>query len=132
MKIRINEYLFGVLSFILFVIFFGSFLTSIVAIFFGEVSTKTNGIIKYSLKEGISIFIFSILIVIILYLFIKYIEPKENKKKNEKVLFSKCPRCREVFNYNELEEGKCKYCKDMQTMELEEYYKKYPEELKEE
>ncbi len=51
-------------------------------------------------------------------------------KKPEK--YSKCPRCKESFNYNELEKGKCKYCKDIETIELEEYYKKYPEELKEE
>ncbi len=52
------------------------------------------------------------------------------KEKPEK--YSKCPRCKENFNYSELEKGKCKYCKDIETIELEEYYKKYPEELKEE
>ncbi len=49
--------------------------------------------------------------------------------KQEK--FNKCPKCKKVFNYNELEDGKCKYCKDVETIEIEEYYKKYPKELEE-
>ncbi len=68
----------------------------------------------------------SFLLFYIAYLFIKY----SRKEKQEK--YSKCPRCKESFNYNELEKGKCKYCKDIETIELEEYYKKYPQELKEE
>ena len=128
MKIRINEYLFGILSFILFSIFFGSFLTALAAMSFGEVSTKTSGVIKYNFEESMNIFIFSILIGITFYLFIKYVEPKKNKKKNEKVLFSKCPTCKETFTYQDLKDGRCKYCEDVNTVDIEEYYKNNPEE----
>ena len=43
---------------------------------------------------------------------------------------SKCPTCKESFNYSELKNGKCKYCDEKDTIEIDEYYKKYPEELK--
>ena len=46
--------------------------------------------------------------------------------------YTKCPNCKEVFNYNELKDGKCKNCKDVETVDLEEYFKKYPDELIEE
>lgn len=49
------------------------------------------------------------------------------KEKEEKI--SKCPKCKETFNYNELEDGKCKYCKDIDTIDIDEYYEKFPEEL---
>ncbi len=52
-------------------------------------------------------------------------------QSSEPEKYTKCPRCKEVFNYNELEKEKCKYCKDIETIEVEEYYKKYPEELEE-
>ncbi len=50
-----------------------------------------------------------------------------NKSENKKE-FSKCPKCKEVFNYKELKEGKCKYCEDIETIEIEEYYKKLSKE----
>ena len=43
---------------------------------------------------------------------------------------SKCPNCKESFDYAELKNGKCKYCDETDTIEIDEYYKKYPEELK--
>ncbi len=70
------------------------------------------------------------IVLIYLGIFLFYSEYKN--KAIIKIQYSKCPRCKESFNYNELENGKCKYCKDIETIELEEYYKKYPEELKEE
>ncbi len=42
-----------------------------------------------------------------------------------------CLNCKRVVKADELENGKCKYCKDIETIEVEEYYKKYPEELEE-
>ncbi len=42
-----------------------------------------------------------------------------------------CPNCKKVVKADELENGKCKYCKDIETIEVEEYYKKYPEKLEE-
>ncbi|QOG12848.1 hypothetical protein [Arcobacter sp. FWKO B] len=48
------------------------------------------------------------------------------KEKPQK--HTKCPTCKETFNYNELENGKCPYCKDVDTVDIEEYYKQYPKE----
>lgn len=59
--------------------------------------------------------------IIFLYLAFKIKEPKEK--------ITKCPKCKEVFNYNELIDGKCKYCKDVDTIDIEEYFKQYPNEL---
>ncbi len=65
-----------------------------------------------------------VLIGVILYKYKFYI--LKEKKIPE---CTKCPKCKESFNYSELEKGKCKYCKDVDTIDIEEYYKKYPEEL---
>lgn len=129
-KIRINELLFGIISFIIFISLIGIFFTVIVAIVFGEVPTKTNGIIKYSYNDSIKVLFISILISIIGYLFIKFFEPIK-VLKNKIPQYTKCPNCKEVFNYNELINGKCKNCKDVDTIDLDEYFKKYPEELEE-
>lgn len=43
--------------------------------------------------------------------------------KNPK--YSKCPKCKEVFNFSELENGKCKYCKDIDTIDIDKYFKQY-------
>ena len=51
------------------------------------------------------------------------------KKQEKKEKYTKCPNCKEVFNYNELKDGKCKNCKEVETVDLEEYFKKYPDEL---
>jgi hypothetical protein len=44
--------------------------------------------------------------------------------KEKKAKYTKCPNCKKTFNYSELKNGKCKYCKDIDTIEVEEYYKK--------
>ncbi|WP_066151918.1 hypothetical protein [Aliarcobacter cryaerophilus] len=49
------------------------------------------------------------------------------KELKEKI--TKCPKYEEVFNYNELIDGKCKYCKEVDTIDIDEYFKKYPNEL---
>lgn len=51
------------------------------------------------------------------------------KIKSKTPQYTKCPNCKETFNYNELENGKCKNCKEVDTIDIEEYYKKYPEDL---
>ena len=43
------------------------------------------------------------------------------KEKEKKI--SICPKCKEAFNYNELEDGKCKYCKNVDTVDIKQYYK---------
>lgn len=66
--------------------------------------------------------IYLIIVGIILCIYAYYKKEKEEK-------FSKCPKCKETFNYNELEDGKCKYCKDIDTIDIDEYFKSFPEEL---
>lgn len=51
-------------------------------------------------------------------------------KKEKKERYTKCPKCKESFSYIELKDGKCKYCENVDSIEIDEYYKKYPEELK--
>jgi hypothetical protein len=53
------------------------------------------------------------------------------KKQKQTPQYTKCPNCKEVFNYNELINGKCKNCKDVDTIDLDEYFEKYPDELEE-
>ena len=48
--------------------------------------------------------------------------------QRKKIEFSICPNCKESFNYNELKNGKCKYCEDVDTIDIEEYYKNNPDE----
>ena len=54
----------------------------------------------------------SILCIIVLF----FLKDKEKK-------VSICPKCKEAFNYNELEDGKCKYCKNVDTVDIKQYYK---------
>jgi uncharacterized Zn ribbon protein len=46
-----------------------------------------------------------------------------------KTKYSKCPKCKKSYNYAELKDGICPTC-NIKTIETEEYFKKYPEELK--
>ena len=57
-------------------------------------------------------------------IFLIYIGVKKQKQNK----FTKCPNCKESFNYSELKDGKCKYCKDIDTVDIEEYYKNNPDE----
>lgn len=63
------------------------------------------------------------LIGIILFIYTKYFYLEKKEK------YSKCPNCKEVFNSKELNNEKCKNCEDVKTIELDEYFRKYPEEL---
>lgn len=45
-------------------------------------------------------------------------------KLDEEEIYTICPNCKETFTYNELENGKCPYCEDVDTIDIEEYYKK--------
>lgn len=51
-------------------------------------------------------------------------------KKNhlKEIKYSKCPKCKKSYNYKELKDGICPTC-NIKTIETEEYYKKYSEEL---
>lgn len=50
------------------------------------------------------------------------------KMKAQKIEFSKCPKCKKSYSYPELKDGMCPTC-NVKTIEMEEYFKKYPEEL---
>ena len=104
---------------------FENYLASIIFIVIGllsilgfEVPSKVSGGIKPSLEYGTT----SILIGFI-FLCIGY-RSKEKEKK-----YSKCPKCKETFTYAELEKGKCRYCKDTDTVDIDKYFKIYPDEL---
>jgi len=69
---------------------------------------------------------FGILLSIVsLYIIFKMKNVSLDKKNIE---YSKCPKCKEVFTYNELKNVKCKHCADTDTIDINEYFKKYPEE----
>jgi hypothetical protein len=60
-------------------------------------------------------------------IYFKYIEPKLPEVKDtkpKKIEYSICPNCEESFIYKELNDGKCKYCDDIDTVDIKEYYKK--------
>ncbi len=52
-------------------------------------------------------------------------------KIDEEEQYSICPNCKESFTYKELHHGKCKYCKDIDTIDIEEYYKNNSDERNE-
>ena len=76
-------------------------------------------------ETSIEYSIFAIIFGIVIIFF-----TKKHIKINTFIEHSKCPNCKETFNYTELKNGKCKYCDEIDTIEIDEYYKKYPEELK--
>jgi hypothetical protein len=59
----------------------------------------------------------TILILGFLWLYSSY------KLKQKKEYFTICPKCKESFNYNDLKNGKCLYCENIDTIDIEEYYK---------
>lgn len=67
----------------------------------------------FNIVLGVPLIVFSLYIV---FVKVKYI----NKKQIE---FSKCPKCKESYAYGELTNGKCKKCKNIDTIDIEEYYK---------
>ena len=73
----------------------------------------TNYYIIYSL--GIIFLLFGLYF---LYLFFTY---KQVKHK-----YTICPNCKETFDYKDLDNGKCKYCDDIDTIDIEQYYKDNP------
>jgi hypothetical protein len=68
--------------------------------------------------------------IVVSIIYFKYIEPKIlEKNKLKKPEYTICPKCKETFTYHELKDGKCKYCKDVDTIDTDKYYKEHPEEL---
>lgn len=97
----------------------------------GEFSVKGN---RIDLSEN-NLNIYLGLIFLIFSIIIVYTSKNSNTiaiEKPKPPQYTKCPKCKEVFNYNELINGKCKNCKEVDTIDLDEYLKKYPDELIEE
>jgi len=68
-----------------------------------------------------------LIILIGLYILLKINTKNKNMEKTHDS-YTICPKCKETFNYTELENGKCKYCKDIDTVDIEQYYKDNSEE----
>ena len=91
--------------------------------------TRNHDWSKDSYEKTIEYFYDGFIILIIGTIYFKYIEPKLPKSKEIKEFnFSICPNCKESFTYSELKDGKCKYCDDVDTIDIEEYYKNNPDE----
>ena len=65
-------------------------------------------------------FIFGLYLLIVAYL--------SFKNKINLPDYSKCPKCKENHTYSDLKDGICPTC-NVKTIETEEYFKRYPEEL---
>ncbi len=77
------------------------------------------------IRDGAFMIIFSLI-------YFKYIEPilSESKKK-AKIKFSICPKCKETYTYKDLKDGKCPHCENIDTVDIEKYYKDKKEQEKE-
>lgn len=58
-----------------------------------------------------------------------YIYFKTGISQKDEIEYSKCPRCKKSYSYFELEKGICPTCK-VETIDMEIYFDKYPEDLK--
>ncbi|WP_419774193.1 hypothetical protein [Halarcobacter sp.] len=67
-----------------------------------------------------------LIILISLYMLLKYTKTKDEEEIQDE--YTICPNCKETFNYDDLKKGKCPYCKDVDTVDIEQYYKDNPEE----
>jgi len=60
-------------------------------------------------------FVFGIFGLYFLYLFFTF--------KPQKQKYTICPNCQESYDYKNLDNGKCKYCDNVDTVDIEKYYK---------
>ncbi len=44
-----------------------------------------------------------------------------SKPKPKEPITTKCPKCKETFNYKDTLNGKCPHCKDVDTIDVKEY-----------
>lgn len=92
-----------------------------------------TGLLGYQLYGEFDIGIYKYPVAIIFFIFSMYCfkiayqiyKRDKNKQKAKKIIYSICPNCKETFTYEDLENGKCIHCKDVDTIDIEEYYKKY-------
>jgi len=62
--------------------------------------------------------------ILLFYVGYKFYTLKEKKM----IEHSKCPKCKTSYNYQYLKDGLCPKC-NIKTIEIGEYFKKYPDEL---
>jgi len=62
------------------------------------------------------------LIQLLIGVFLYYYAKKTKKKELEEKI-SICPKCQDSFEYDRLDEGRCKNCQDEKTIDIKEYYK---------
>ena len=82
---------------------------------------KGQGFIKT--KFDLNIFLIGIALFILTNLL--------KSKIKRPIEHTKCPKCKETFNYKDTLNGKCPHCKDVETIDIKEYYEKFPDEKKE-
>jgi len=123
MKTSISETLYGLISFVLFCFIIALLIMGFLTIFDMEVPLKTKGFVKYDFIDGLFFLLNAIILFLIMIKFIKFFKPKEIL-----IEYSKCPKCKKSYNYSELKDGMCPTC-NIKTIETEEYFKKFPEEL---
>lgn len=102
---------------------FFSFIESLSVFITNKSLVKT---INYKIKENNYSFEYGLFILCISFIFF-YIGYKKHKTNTPQ--YTICPNCKETFNYDDLKKGKCPYCKDVDTVDIEQYYKEHPEKL---
>ncbi len=70
------------------------------------------------------------LLILGLYLIVSY-KKVESQNLDKKEIYTICPKCKETFDYKDLKNGKCPHCKDIDTVDIEKYYKDKKEQEKE-
>jgi ssDNA-binding Zn-finger/Zn-ribbon topoisomerase 1 len=70
-------------------------------------------------------YLYLILGTLCMYVGILFLKHKEIKQTE----YSKCPKCKTAYDYQKLDKGMCPKC-HVKTIEMEEYFKQFPKELK--
>jgi len=98
------------------------FLDGIWTLFGGKTSFKGKGWTHPSIEYSILMIFIGSLILVSVKLYFK-------NKKTKITEYSKCPNCKTAYDYQKLNKGICPKC-HIQTIDMDEYYKQFPEELK--
>lgn len=70
--------------------------------------------------------IIGIILIIYSFTIIYYSIKKKNIKQKKQLEHTICPNCKQTYNYKDLKDGKCLTCKDVDTIDIEQYYKENP------
>jgi hypothetical protein len=96
-------------------------ITGLMAIFLGFYILYTS---KYDVYYGYTIslgFVKYPVSLFFIWVGFRFIFTKEKKEKH-----SICPNCKQTYNHRDLEDAKYPVCKDVDLIDIEEYYKKHP------